>query len=254
MKKSGSSGKGNEPLADHKKIKNRLVPSFLTQFPMTFTRYADDVLPEMITIAILHDAHGYRRGAEICLEISRILQQFDKVAYPFVSAIGHLSVDDKAKFLLESKNRKIHDDMKRAFTPINDILYPTPIDFIGKDASISPEQSLKYLRECVGSNFNRYSHASSSAMATLYYTQAVIGRLKISSHLPSPDLEAIHSDPDSVAAQKAQADVRIFSMMAVGQMKNEISSDWPKAFWKRCRSSSSCEYWSPDDNKPEGEP
>lgn len=254
MKKSGSSGRGGGPLADHKKIKNRLVPYFLTQFPMTFTRYADDILPEIVTIAILHDAHGYRYGAEICLEISKILKQLDKVAYPFVSSIGSLSADEKVRFIHEAKNRNIYDDMRKAFTPINHILHPTPIDFIDRDESITLDQSLKYLQECVGRHLNRYSHASSSAMATLYYTQAVIGRLKIARDMPVPDLEAIHNDPESAAAQKAQADVRMFSMMAIGQMKQEISNDWPKVFWKRCRSSSPCEYWSPDDDKSEDEP
>lgn len=240
------------PLPNHKKIKNRMVPSFLTQIPMEFTRYIDDVLPEIIGIALLHDALGYRRGAEIALEISRFLNELGDIAFPLVSVIGGLSDSDKKKFVERMDKIGASAEISTAFTPLNEVLGNTPLNFIERNNSIESEVSHKYLRTCVDRHFSRYSHTTSAALATLYYTQAVIGKIHVASNLRMPDLDAIIGNPESEEALKSKADVRIFSLMAIGQLKQHKASDWPKIFWKRCLASSPCEYWNPnDDPEPE---
>lgn len=244
-----TSGKDNnkDPLPNHKKIKNRMIPNFLTQVPMEFTRYVDDVLPEIIGIALLHDSLGFRRGAELSLEIARFMNGLEKLSFPLISAIGDLSDSEKTDFIKHMEDKGFIREIETAFTPLNSLLDITPVNFIHRNISISREQSLGYLKNCVDRHLSRYSDASSSAMATLYYTQAVVGKIYVAKHLHVPDLDAIISDPESEEAQRSKADVRIFSLMAIGQLKNHVPSAWPKTFWHKSRATSPCEYWNPDE-------
>lgn len=232
------------PLPGHVRVKQKMVPEFLTKMPMTFSRYADDVLPELMLIAMLNDAHGYKKGAELSFFLANELKRLGRIGSPFISAFLGLETNQTDRLKIALKNAGKLECIALALTPINQLLGPTPISFLGLDSSLSKEQCLEHLRTCVDRHLNRYSHPSTCALATLYYTQARLGRIKIADGLHVPDLESLHTDPDSEEAERTAADVRIYSLMEIGMHQKEHPSNWPIQFWGRCRTTSPCEPWN----------
>lgn len=236
------------PLPEHSRVKKKMVPDFLLKLPMQFSRYEDDVLPELIGIAIINDAHGYARGNEICLVLAKSLKASGRIGSPLVSEFENLREDEFESMSTSLIENGMLKDVCHAFTPINRLLGPTPLLKFPQSDTMTDSECIEHLRDCVGRHFNRYSHPATCALATLYYTQAVLGRINIAEGLRVPDLEKIHRAPESEEGQRSAADVRMFSLMEIGMRKDEYASDWPSLFWSRCRKSSACIAFEPNES------
>lgn len=236
------------PLPGHTRVKKKMVPDFLLKMPMQFSRYEDDVLPELIGIAMINDAHGYTRGNEISLVLAKNLKASRRIGSPLISAFGGLREDELESMSASLNEKGMLEDVCRAFTPINRILGPTPLLKFPQVNAMTDSECVDHLRVCVGRHLNRYSHPATCALATLYYTQAVLGRINIAKGLHVPDLEEIHRAPESEEGQRSAADVRMFSLMEIGMHKDEYASDWPSLFWSRCRKASACNAFEPSES------
>lgn len=128
MRAKKRTGKGSKtPLPGHTRIKQRMVPDFLLKIPMSFTRYEDDVLPEIIGIAILNDAHGYQRGAELSLALARQLKGLGRLGSPFLSAFEDLTLKEVKQLKEALGSADCLLDISKAFTPIIRAIGPTPL-------------------------------------------------------------------------------------------------------------------------------
>jgi hypothetical protein len=55
-------------LANHKQVGKRFIPPFVaTLGPLSEVRWVDDVLPELLWLALLNHQHGWKDGADLCL-------------------------------------------------------------------------------------------------------------------------------------------------------------------------------------------
>lgn len=240
------------PLPGHTRVKKKMIPDFIHRGNWRFSRYLDDVLPEIVGIALINDAHGYRKGAELCLALARGMKAIGEIGNIFVSNFE--SLDDSArKALLEFLDNSGHlAAISVAFTPINRILGPCPLAVFEDHRHLSDEECLKHLTDCVDAHTDRYGSRTSCSLATLYYSQACIDRIKIAEGLHVPDLEAIIRDPESDEGQRAAADVRIYSMMEIGFHSERSETNWPSVFWGRCKRASPCQpYDFEDDSEDE---
>lgn len=198
------------PLPGHTRVKKKMVPDFLLKIPMQFSNYQDEVLPEIIGLAIINDAHGYKRGNEIALVLAKSLKASGRVGSPLISAFRSLSEEEVESFNTSLSAKGMLEDVCRAFTPINRILGATPLLKFPQVEDMTDLECLNHLKNCVGRHENRYGHPATCALATLYYTQAVLGRINIAKGLHVPDLEEIHRAPESEEGQRSAADVRMF--------------------------------------------
>lgn len=238
-----SSGK---PLKGHTKVGKILRPDFMVSTNFQFSRYVDDVLPEIIGIAFLIDAHGYRRAAELTYELALALQQQNEKSMPIISSMEHIGEEKMAAVRAALFEKGMLEELSVAFAPLNIALGPTPLNCFDL-APIVVDDAVKRLRNCVDRNFNRYGQEASAALATLYYTQARLGKVHINQGLRIPDLDSIITDPESDAAQHAKSSVRMYSMIAIGHLREEVPAIWAAEFWHRCYLVAECKPWEFDD-------
>jgi hypothetical protein len=78
-------------LEDHKRVGNRLKSPWLTEFNFQFVSHVDEVLPEIVLLGLLNDAHGYARGAQLSLALARALTAIDEPPDPLLSVFGGCS-------------------------------------------------------------------------------------------------------------------------------------------------------------------
>jgi hypothetical protein len=68
---SGSGGQRRRVLEGHRQHGKRFVPPYLEYLNLTETRWLDDLLPELIWIALITAKFGKKRGAELCVELAK---------------------------------------------------------------------------------------------------------------------------------------------------------------------------------------
>ena len=225
-------------LEDHKRVGRRLKSPWLTEFNFQFVSHVDEVLPEILLLGLLNDAHGYARGAELSLTLSKALIAVGESPDPLLSVFGGLS---KARIKkIAAHLGKDLSDVQIAVMPLLMVLDEHPLGALGKP-SIDETGCLQQLRNCVDRLYDRDSMPACAAMASLYYARACNGKLFISRSVRVPNLEAIISDPESDDAEHARSAVRMHGQMFVGDSREERRIDWPSLFWHRCYLASDCD-------------
>lgn len=199
-------------LEDHKRVGNRLKSRWLTEFNFQFVSYVDEVLPDIIVLGLLNDAHGYARGAELALALSKALIAVDEEPDPLLSVFGECS-DSRIDEIAVRIGADL-SDVQIALMPLLAVLEEHPLRALGK-ASMGETECVHHLRECVDRLYDRDWTPACAAMASLYYSRACNGKLFISRGIRVPNLEAIISDPESDDARHARSAVRMGACASV---------------------------------------
>lgn len=101
---------------------------------------------------------------------------------------------------------------------------------------------VEQLKSDVGELLNRRCHHATKVQATVLISLMATGRLHISSHTPSPDINAIFASPGSEEAVKAAGFVR--STLNAGSefyVHRDRSEIWQKTFWSQTYRLAPCE-------------
>jgi hypothetical protein len=232
-------------LEGHQIVGKRLKADFLTKMNFQFVSYVDEVIPEIVLLGLLNDAHGYQIGAELSLKLTRALRQSLEFGLPTISGLATLSPDQVARLA-----NALGDDMESiriAFTPF---MLICPDHSVCNLQPVDMEQTtaIGHLKTCVGRLYDRYSTPACAAMANLYYVQACTGRIHIAKGLRVPDLESIIARPGTDAADHASSSVRSYTQSLIGQVRQQSPSEWPDLFWNKCYQMSDCELYEDADD------
>jgi hypothetical protein len=231
----------------HVRRGKKLVPELLAQFPMTFVRHADVVLPELIPIALLHSFIGPREANEAAHDLLTIVRAVNERRSLLASDLELLTTKEVKS--LRSRLReafRLKDIVASAFAPLTTLIPKSPLSAF-ETLVLDRGAAERRLTDCIEGIFFRENIQTSRVLATLYYIEARAGRLKIADTMQLPDLEALYSDPEGEAAQRAASEVRMFSLMKVGHRHEQTRTDWPERFWHAGRSIGPCEFAEAND-------
>ncbi|WP_066663027.1 MULTISPECIES: hypothetical protein [unclassified Sphingomonas] len=245
MKKIKRKRKGRI-LDDHQRVGSRIRSSFLLQANFQETSYVDQILPEIVHIAMILQEFGYYDGIRLCEKLFTALGRHrDESSLPFVSNLA-VGAEQAAEVLADLEGQGALTALQKANTPL--CLLPSwPLRFLGA-IDMERDEALATLTSCVDSILDKSHSPPCAAMATVMYWQGVCGKLHYSANVAPPDLNVMISDPSSAAAGKARAQVRAF-MMAFGAMDGEHGTpkkDWGSTFWRECFRLSGCSYEEDD--------
>lgn len=225
-------------LKDHKQVGKRLKSPWLTEFNWSFVSYIDEILPEIVLLGLLNEFHGFARGAELTLALSKAVLATDDARTALLSDLGECSRAQIAQVTVA-----LGDDLvgiQMAAAPLISLLPKHPLAGLGTPP-IETGDCLLRLRECVDRLYDRDSIEACAAMANLYYAQACNGKIYKARGLRVPNLDAIIVAPESDDARYARSEVRMLAQMLVGHQREEKPSDWPQRFWHGCYLATDCD-------------
>ena len=248
MNRQGGDNKQQENerrvLLGHRKKGKRFIPPILDQMPVSETNWIDDIVPELVWIALLIHAFGVQRGTAVALSIAKAAAVCDQTANRAFAAIGdyaELSANQKqcVRLALNSEGA-----LGKARLGLESLIYyyaEFPLAFLANpdDLNEVPSRStLDDLREAIDNIIDRQGHAGTFAQATAVYIYFVNNQLTVSPGLSLANLPAIEEYPRTDESRRVAASVR----SAVSFLfKRDTSSDWRNSFWTQGRSLSSCE-------------
>ena len=213
--------------------------------------YLDDMLPEIIWVALMYEQSGYKRGLGI---LQKIVQIADTVVdknnhYSLVSATcySYFSDEQKSQFVEKLKEKEFLDYMQKCLVPLVLLYDEFPMRFIGVPSVVYNRSELvNIITLCVKKYTNKYNTPgvmlNAAATAGLWATN----RIKYNKGITIPNIDAIIDNPKSKEAQKSAGHFRASALgIMFGYNKNRDIS-WAKYFWDHGYVISSCEIKNTD--------
>lgn len=222
----------------------RFVPPFLEYVNLVETNWKDDILPELIWIALSITKFGKKRGVELCLELANAASDCSDDApggFSFISEYAQLPPIQRkcvADRLNDSGSIKYLVDVLQVLP----YYYPgCPLAFLWETQELPEqnEQSLPILKRLIGELVNRRDVEATIVQATAVYLNLLTGKLKIFRGSGLDNFTEIEAYPNTEESIKVASLVRATINGLLARL--ELSKDWCNYFWDSGLRLESCE-------------
>lgn len=225
-------------LADHKKIGKKFIPPFVVQLgPVGEVRWATDLVPELVWLALLIDEHGHKVGVDLARQLAlaasgaRIGKA--KEWFAMASAYHKLDKDEQTAVLATVQSSGALGPLRQALRPLA-MFYPEcPLAFLFDEQPIIDDTLLVGFKRVLESTFDRWDAPATFAQASAIYIAFCTDMLKVMKGLALANFPAIEAFPETEESQRVAASVRATVSTFSGQFADENAARWVAYFWKR---------------------
>ncbi len=237
--------KKKQILQGHKKIGKRFIPPMLQIPKMNFNvTYVNDILPELVWIALLNELFGYIPSARIQQEIFVTAKDIQNQEIPqnfaLISSYSTFTQEQKLA-LTESLNKKgILGKVQNAIAPLVLLYDECPIKFFGPPENVyNKSELIDRLKVCLKKALNKYETPGIALYASMLLYRFVTKAIMLNSTIDLPDINSIFNSPDSEEAKRAAGFVRSSAMAEFAML--QLTFTWSKYFWNHNFHLSACE-------------
>jgi hypothetical protein len=234
-------------LADHRRVKSRLVTPFNDAFgSLHEVSWVNTMIPELLWIALVQEQFGPHRGVEIITAFTRDVRasQADRASTIWAAAGKFDAIPrDELLILMETKGGGYAADLCAALRPLA-AWYPAhPLNTIYEPPEpVSSRADLDHLKAVVAGLFDRSSWAATMTQATAIWLAFDAERLTVAPSLALAQFPKIQDYPKSELSQKIAASIRAALNSFFGETGLMASgSTWPVTFWNQGLKLEPCE-------------
>lgn len=227
-------------LADHQKVKKKLVPPMIHKMPgaITSTYYGRDTLPELIWLALVEKFHGLQVAAHVAGEMGNFVKQssienklitFSEMKYVSPEVWSDLKNFLRREGLYDYITSALHDFV---------VLFPEcPLKILFEELPIKlqNESYLNELDSLVEKLSFKRGRQAVLMQANAVYMLGCEGRLFVGRDISIGSLESLKDYPDTDESKKVGASICAMSSMLISTLGDldENKYWWPKYFWNR---------------------
>lgn len=224
------------------------VPPFKAAFgdTLSYTRWLDDVLPELVWIALLTAHFGPKEGARLGVTLAKTVQGVVKpekaTAFAFLSDYRLVTPESWG-----SVRHQLGADLEALQTGLAPLLslYPEcPVTGLRSGSTpdgVLQEEWVEYFKPIMEVLLDRTSKQATVVQTTATYIMFVTGVLKVVQTIQIPHLDVIFEYPDTPESRKLASFVRANLNSFVGLSRKDEGSTWPKYFWRTGYRISACD-------------
>ena len=241
--------KKNAPrvLADHKKVGKKFIPPFIAELgPLSEVRWANDLVPELIWLALLNEGHGLKTGVDLArrLALAAVDARGEKRAswFALASAFAKLEASERKAVVAKLEEDGAAEQIREALSPLLTFYPECPLNFLFADVPKSADTSLEKFKDVLMVFFDRQDTLATFGQATAVYIAFVSNMLKVFKGLALANFPAIEEFPNTEESQRVASAVRSTVMMFYGNFKTEHSAAWISYFWKRGLDLDDCKF------------
>ena len=234
-------------LADHKKVGKKLIPPLIAQLgPLSEVRWVNDLVPELVWLALLSDRHGLKTGVDLArrLVLAAIAARGAKPAlwFALASAYGELDASEQEVVVGNLEEDGAAQQIREAVAPLL-MFYPEcPLSFLSADLPRYRDTSLEKFKDVLVAIFDRRDTPATFAQATAVYIAFVSNMLKVVKGLTLANFPAIEGFPNSEESQRVASAVRSTVLIFYGDSRTRESTAWTSYFWKRGLELDTCKF------------
>ena len=231
-------------LKGYKRKGKRFIPPMKQLSAVREQSYANDMLPELIWLGLIHDRMGYHFGARILEVVVEVTKEWPKPDKPtnfaLQSAYAGLTDEQKIDIVNAWRRQDLLEDIRHALAPLVLLYDGFSLSFVGPSSSvISQEALIQRIKECVGNHLDKYETPGIVLNGAMMLTRLMAGTIKFAAHIDLPDFNAVIERPETDEARRAAAFMRANAMGEIGML--ELGNDWPRYFWNRGAELTPCE-------------
>ena len=225
-------------LADHKKVGKKFIPPFIAELgPLSEVRWVNDLVPELIWLALLNERHGLKTGVDLARRLA--LAAIDtrgtkpKSWFALASAFAKLDASEQKAVVAKLEEDGAAEQIREALSPLLTFYPECPLNFLSADVPNSGDTSLETFKDVLMAFFDKQDTPATFGQATAVYIAFVSDMLKVFKGLALANFPAIEKFPNTEESRRIASAVRSTVMMFYENFKTEHSAAWISYFWKR---------------------
>ncbi len=213
---------------------------------MNDVSWINTMIPELLWIALLHDAVGDHRAVEIVTGFGRDVRATSPERERTIWAAAGKFAEIPSEVLgpiLRKAEQTYAAEMRTALEPIAAWYPDHPLSVASGWPAVSAQPSaLAHLKSVVEVMFDRSSRSSIMVQATALWLAFDAGRLKVAADLSLAQFPKIEEYPATELSQRIGASIRASLNQMFGSPDLMASNGaWPIAFWNRGLALEPCE-------------
>jgi hypothetical protein len=231
-------------LADHKKVKSKLITPFNDAFgAMHEVSWINIMIPELLWIAMVQEKYGLRRSVEIMTAYTRDVRASEPSRQEVIwAAAGKYASIPPVELQAVVQVRAYAAELSAALLPLVSWYPAHPLNALFPGTRTADLDGLTQIKAIVGSLFDRSARNSMLVQATAISIAFDSGKLKVAPHLALGDFEKIVDYPNTERSQQVAASIRaVLNMLFADSNLMASGTMWPIAFWNRGLEIDSCE-------------
>ena len=225
-------------LGDHKQVGKKFIPPFVaTLGPLGEVQWVNDLVPELVWLALLSDRHGRERGVELArlLALAAVDARAGKSAswFALASAYARLSALEQEAVVARLEKDGAARQIRTALSPLRTFYPECPLGFLFADIPKPEDDSLEKFKDTLAAIFDRWDTPGTFEQATAVYIAFCSGMLKVFKGLALANFSAIEQFPNTDESQHVASAARATVSILYENFKNDQSAAWISYFWRR---------------------
>ncbi len=227
-----------EVLADHKKVGKKFIPPFLAKLgPLGEVRWVNDLVPELVWLALLSDRHGRERGVDLArrLALAAVDARGSKPRswFALASTYAELSASEQEAAVAKLEKDDAAQEIRTALSPLLMFYSECPLRFLFADPPECEDDSLDKFKDVLATIFDRWDTPGTFEQATAVYIAFCSGMLKVFKGPALANLSAIEEFPNTEESQHVASAARSTVSILYENIKTDQSPVWISYFWRR---------------------
>ena len=237
-------------LSGHMRKGKRFIPPIYRLPEVVETNFREEKIPELCWVSSLFLQLSDNQAIELTVELIKACEQrLGKESTKPLVFIGNylaLSREQISDLMSDSRCQVLFPILGQFLRHHICLLEGHPLAPLVQLESNSRKDApeVEQLKSDVGELLDRTCLHATKVQATVLISLMATGRLHISSHIPSPDINAIFASPGSEEAEKAAGFVRSTLNAGAGSefyVHRDRSEIWRKSFWSQAYRLAPCE-------------
>ena len=236
-------------LHDHKQVGKRFIPP-LSQLGMEDVYWVNDILPELLWLALLNEEFGWARGAHLGLELAKaasgITRKRKKPWFARTSAYGDLTEKQRMRIVKKLGENDVLLDLQNGLSTLVHFYPECPFRFLYGDKPKrinEATQEIQFFKSTLESLFDRREIPATHCQSNSIYIAFVTGKLLVSKGLVLADFPEIENFPNTEKSRLIASLIRATVTGFFGNDFQKGKSLWLAYFWNRGLEIEGCNFF-----------
>jgi hypothetical protein len=223
-------------LEGYKKVGKKFIPPLVQYEGFREINWVNDIVPEIIWIAVVQKKLGYKVANEAISELHKNYLEICDTKYinSFFSSYDSMSDETKAKLKNQFSSNQY---FSKFFEGIKDLQYyfPNhPLQFLYDDRAIQKsEVSIQLLKDSIKGILDRRSEAGTIAQASVLFNSMATGKFNAPVGSIFWEFEEIDNYPKTEKSLLLASSIRAMINAFMHKETRNIECEWVKCFWQK---------------------
>jgi hypothetical protein len=223
-------------LEGYKKVGKKFIPPVMQWPGFREISWVNEIIPELIWIAVLQHKIGYRTANEAMADLHKTYIDFcdTKHLHSFFSSYDAMSKNAKESFKEKYKQSEYYNEV---FLGLKDLqhYYPNhPLQFLFEGLEISDtEVNIEVIKESIKGILERRTEAGTMVQAAVLFNSMVTGKFNAPKGSIFCEFEEIDNYPDTDKSLQLASSIRAMINAFMNIEFRKTDCEWVNTFWQK---------------------